>query len=97
MLLNAWIKIANTFADAGKGLLSKLSDIETWPEDRLNPSGYTVDTLACDLWSFFNKDSFEECVVFVVNLGGDADMVGAVTGGLACTFYRDIQRGGWRN
>ncbi|MHB8131917.1 MAG: ADP-ribosylglycohydrolase family protein, partial [Mobilitalea sp.] len=68
-------------------LLDNFSDIENWPEDRLIPSGYTVDTLACTLWCFFNRDSFEDTVVAAVNLGGDADTVGAVVGGLAGVYW----------
>jgi len=52
--------------------------------EKPTPSGYTDDTLACALWSFFNR---EKSVVFAVNLGCDADTVGAVVGGLAVAFY----------
>lgn len=46
-------------------------------------TGYTVDTLACALWAVVNAESFEPALIKAVNLGGDADTVGAVTGGLA--------------
>lgn len=76
------------FSAVGQELINhKLSAIESWSDNNLIPSGYTVDTLACALWSFFNRDSFEECVVFAVNLGGDADTVGAVAGGLAGAYW----------
>ena len=76
------------FSDVAKKLvLEKLAVIEEWPEARLNSSGYTVDTLACALWCFFHGESFEETLVSAVNLGGDADTVGAVTGGLAGVYW----------
>jgi ADP-ribosyl-[dinitrogen reductase] hydrolase len=46
-------------------------------------SGYVWDTLKAALWAFYRADSLEECLVLATNLGGDADTVGAVAGGLA--------------
>ena len=64
-----------------------LGYVESWYENELKPSGYTVDSLACALWCFFNSESFEESVVKAVNLGGDADTIGAITGGLAGVYW----------
>ncbi len=50
-------------------------------------SGYTVDSLACVLSCFFKGTSFEEAVVSAVNLGGDADTIGALTGGLSGVYW----------
>ncbi|RDV81799.1 ADP-ribosylglycohydrolase family protein [Ammonifex thiophilus] len=72
---------------AASSLAGKLAGVLDWPEERLRPTGYTVDTLACALWCAANSGSFEEAVVKAVNLGGDADTVGAVTGGLAGVMY----------
>ncbi|MCC6442590.1 MAG: ADP-ribosylglycohydrolase family protein [Armatimonadetes bacterium] len=44
--------------------------------------GFTLDTLGMALWALARFDSFEEGIVRVVNLGGDADTTGAVTGAL---------------
>lgn len=52
-----------------------------------DPTGYSVDTLACALWALQSADNLEEAVIAAVNLGGDADTVGAVTGGLAGVHY----------
>ena len=52
-----------------------------------DPTGYSVDTLACVLWALQSADNLEEAVIAAVNLGGDADTVGAVTGGLAGVHY----------
>ena len=49
----------------------------------LRPSGFTVDSLHCALWALLESNSFEEAVVRAVNLGGDADTIGAIAGGLA--------------
>ncbi|SHJ45367.1 ADP-ribosylglycohydrolase family protein [Desulfofundulus thermosubterraneus] len=73
--------------DTASRLAGRLGDVAGWPEERLKPTGYTVDTLACALWCAANAESFEGAVVRAVNLGGDADTVGAVTGGLAGVMY----------
>ncbi len=46
-----------------------------------------VRTLEAALWSVAGGGSFEEALVTAVNLGGDADTVGAVTGQLAGALW----------
>lgn len=46
-----------------------------------------VATLEAALWAFFTTDGFREGALKAVNLGDDADTVGAVYGGLAGAFY----------
>jgi len=46
-------------------------------------SGYVVDTVQTVLHHFFTIDSFESCVIRVVNRGEDADTCGALAGMLA--------------
>lgn len=52
-----------------------------------NPSGYIVHTLCAVFQAFFDTDSFEECLVDVVNRGGDADTTGAIAGMVAGAYY----------
>lgn len=52
-----------------------------------NPSAYIVDTMKVVLQSFFSTDSFEECLIDVVNRGGDADTTGAIAGMIAGAYY----------
>jgi ADP-ribosyl-[dinitrogen reductase] hydrolase len=52
-----------------------------------NPSGYVVDTLRTVLQSLMNTGDFEECLIDVVNRGGDADTTGAIAGMLAGALY----------
>ncbi len=49
----------------------------------IRSSGYVVDTLEAALWSVSGSTTFEEAVLKAVNLGDDADTVGAVTGQIA--------------
>jgi ADP-ribosyl-[dinitrogen reductase] hydrolase len=50
-------------------------------------SGYVVDTLRTVLHFFEETRSFEECLVAVVNQGGDADTTGAIAGAIAGAHY----------
>ena len=44
-------------------------------------------TLEAALWCIFNTSTFENAVLKAVNLGGDADTVGAITGQIAGAMY----------
>ncbi len=50
-------------------------------------SGYVVDTLQTVFHYLFSTADFEECLVGVVNQGGDADTTGAIAGMIAGAFY----------
>jgi ADP-ribosyl-[dinitrogen reductase] hydrolase len=52
-----------------------------------NPSGYIVDTIQAVFQSFFDTDDFRDCLIDVVNRGGDADTTGAIAGMLAGALY----------
>lgn len=54
---------------------------------RVNPSGYIVETMQAVFQALFDSDSFYDCVVGVVNLGGDSDTTGAIAGMLAGALY----------
>ncbi|MBY0451368.1 MAG: ADP-ribosylglycohydrolase family protein [Cyanobacteria bacterium] len=49
---------------------------------KLPTSGYTLDTLRVAMWALLNCQTLEEAIITVVNLGGDTDSNGAVTGAL---------------
>jgi len=62
-------------------------DISRIPEQDIYASGYVLHTLEASLWAFLTTDNFKEAVLKAVNLGDDADTVGAITGGMAGLFY----------
>ena len=62
-------------------------DIVELSRDDIKSTGYVVNTLEASLWSFLNTDSFEEAVICAVNLGGDTDTIGAITGSMAGIVY----------
>ncbi len=74
--------------------LRAISDdaVSAQPKLRFEPyagqaSGYVADTLATVLHFLFTTRSFEECLVGVVNQGGDADTTGAIAGAIAGAYY----------
>ena len=50
-------------------------------------TGYVVHTLEVALWSVYHTTSFEDALILAVNLGHDADTVGAVSGQIAGALY----------
>ena len=84
--------------DDARGILSK----QTWSDPltyallielkgldaaAIKSSGYVVDTLQAAIWAVQTTKSFEAAVLKAVNLGDDADTVGAVTGQIAGAMY----------
>ena len=56
---------------------------EEYPQPKhITPTGYSLDSFNCALWAIRTSDDFEDAIVRAVNLGGDADTIGAITGGL---------------
>lgn len=55
--------------------------------DVVHAGGFVVDALRAAFWAVASTSSFEEAVIAAVNLGDDADTVGAIAGGLAGCRY----------
>jgi len=74
-----------------RDLLAKHPEFDFTANRMNNPTAYIVDTLKVVFQSFFLTDSFESCLVDVVNRGGDADTTGAIAGMLAGALYGSEQ------
>ena len=59
----------------------------TLDRQHVSSSGYVVDTWIAAKWALSASNTFEEALLRAVNLGGDADTVGAVTGQMAGAYY----------
>lgn len=57
------------------------------PREEISSSGYVVHTFEAAVWAVGTTLSFEEALIAAVNLGHDADTVGAVAGQLAGARY----------
>ena len=62
-------------------------DIIKEPLDNISSSGYIVDTLESVFWCVNNTDNFQQAIIGSVNLGGDTDTIGALTGAIAGIIY----------
>jgi len=67
-------------------------------EGQIQSDGYVIHTLEASVWCLLTTNSFRDAVLKAVNLGGDADTTGAVTGGLAGIRYGlEAMPGEWIN
>jgi len=94
----AWLQArnrCNTFIQAGGynpaeiKLFDRLlqQDITALPENAILSSGYVLHTLEASIWTLLTTDTFTGAVLKAVNLGGDTDTTGCVTGALAGLYY----------
>lgn len=51
------------------------------------PTGYVKNTFENVIWHVSNAKNFSNAIISAVNNGGDADTIGALTGGLAGAIY----------
>jgi ADP-ribosyl-[dinitrogen reductase] hydrolase len=70
-----------------KETLSALRKVRDLKREQVRSGGFVLDTMQAAYWSLLQTDSLEEAVVKAVNLGGDTDTTGAVTGALAGAAY----------
>lgn len=57
------------------------------PAEGLKNTSYVVDTYRTAMSCFLTTGNYADCVLKAVNLGGDADTIAAVAGGLAGAYY----------
>lgn len=55
--------------------------------DEIDSSPYVISSLEAALWAIYNTNNFEDALILAVNLGYDADTIGAITGQLAGAIY----------
>lgn len=62
-------------------------DFNAIAECDIQSSGYVIHTLEASIWCCIQTNSYEEAVLKAVNLGGDTDTIGAITGSIAGLYY----------
>lgn len=67
--------------------MENLSEFRQLEEKEIRSTGFVVHTLEAAVWCLLTTNSFKECVLNAVNLGGDTDTVAAVAGSLAGYVY----------
>lgn len=76
-----------TLQVANKILHVKNREYEEKDRDHIKSDGYVVSTLEAAMWSVWKTDNFKDALLLAVNLGDDADTVGAVAGQIAGAIY----------
>jgi ADP-ribosylglycohydrolase len=81
--------INNSINSSEIALFSRLlkNDISKLTADEIHSSGYVLHTIEASIWCLLTTNTFKESVLKAVNLGGDSDTTGAVTGGLSGLLY----------
>jgi len=63
------------------------NDISALDENDIKSNGYVVSTLEACLWTVLKNNNLRDTILAAVNLGHDADTVGAITGSIAGIIY----------
>ena len=85
--MNSAIK-ASTQRDWGQAVRSILSrNLANESSEDVTASGYVIEMLHAALWSVNNSKDFKSATLKAVNLGDDANTVGAIAGQIAGAIY----------
>lgn len=64
-----------------------ISDFTNIKESEIKSTGFVIHTLEAVLWSFINSNNYSSSILKAINLGGDTDTIGAITGSISGLFY----------
>ena len=67
--------------------VAPMINIKDWTLSEIKSGGYVLDTLRSAVWCLLTTNSYAQCVLKAVNLGGDTDTTAAVAGALAGLWY----------
>jgi len=84
---HAALSSVETLQVADKILHVKNREYEEKDRNHIKSDGYVVSTLEAAMWSVWKTDNFKDALLLAVNLGDDADTVGAVAGQIAGAIY----------
>ena len=65
-------------------------DFKDLSEDKIESSGYVVDSLEAALWCFLTTENYKDCVLKAVNLGWDTDTIACIAGSIAGLYYNEV-------
>lgn len=86
----------NLLSGPARDLVAEYPEFSFRGRRRDHPSAFIVETMQAVFQALFNTDTFEDCLVDVVNRGGDADTTGAIAGMIAGAVYgEDAIPGRW--
>ena len=79
--------IAAAFDDEDARVAATLREAPASEPQEIHIAAFVLDSLRAGLWATLRSADFEDALVTIVNLGGDCDTVGAMTGALAGAVY----------
>lgn len=77
----------NDACDVPEHYLGRLQSVEAVARVSVPNSGFACDLLLAAIWCLVHTNNYVDAVLLAVNLGGDTDTLGSVTGGLAGILY----------
>lgn len=63
------------------------NDIRATSIDDLRSGGYVIEVLESSIWFFLKKDTYQDTILSIINIGHDTDTSAAIAGGLAGIYY----------
>lgn len=77
------------FSESEREYFQKLiqNDIRATPIDDLRSGGYVIEVLESSIWFFLKKDTYQDTILSIINIGHDTDTSAAIAGGLAGIYY----------
>jgi ADP-ribosylglycohydrolase len=63
------------------------NDIRNTSLNELKSGGYVIEVLESSIWFLLNKESYEDTILSIINIGHDTDTSAAIAGGLAGIYY----------
>jgi ADP-ribosylglycohydrolase len=86
-ILNFWDEME--FSEREREHFKKIiqNDIRETKIEDLKSGGYVIEVLESSIWFFLNKESYEETILSIINIGHDTDTSAAIAGGLAGIYY----------
>ena len=87
--LNACVELSSILGSAirNEEVMSDLQKFAIAQNNTIPNSGYVEDTMTAAKWAVGSTDNFNDALLAAVNLGGDSDTIGAVTGQIAGAIY----------
>lgn len=63
------------------------NDIRDTKWEDLKSGGYVIEVLESSIWFFLKKETYEDTILSIINIGHDTDTSAAIAGGLAGLYY----------
>jgi len=77
--------------DNEAGVYNVLPDVMSKKKEMLRVGQRMQDTLETSIWGWYKAKNFKDGLITVINLGGDADTIGAISAAILGAYYGEDQ------